>query len=130
MKSYVFTAALALFLALAFSGLSWADCGSSSVCSDVENSLAGSIEIEDITISWSTDEENSSIDYYRLLRYDCAQPETCSTVVATVNAVGTCNTLEEYDYQDTPPSTASSWSYVVEVWVDGSRVCSYDVTPE
>ena len=115
---------------LAMAPTTRAACTPTDVCTDVGNTFVGQIEVDAVTVSWSTNSESSSVDYYRILRYDCSTPETCSTVVTTVDAVGTCNTNEEYEYEDTPPAPVGSWTYVVEVWkTDETRACAHDTEP-
>ena len=106
-------------------------CGASEVCSDVSSSLAGQITIDLVTLTWSTDSENSSVTSYVIRRYNCGDPATCSTYVGTVTASGTCNVTQPYTFNNTPPAPVSQWTYTVEVWKsDGSRACAGDVVPQ
>ena len=123
--------ALLLVVPLLLPGRSVAACGGSAVCSDTSTSLAGQLGSESITISWSTDAEDSTVDYYVLRRYDCSTPSTCSDFVATIYTLGSCNTNEDYSYEDEPPTPLSSWTYTVEIWrTNGTRACTVDVVPE
>jgi len=104
-------------------------CGPPDVCDDVSSSYAGNLETSGVVLTWSTDDENSSVAYYRLLRYDCGTPETCTEFLATVSAVGTCSELEEYDWTDDDGD--SSWTYSLEVWNSSNvRECTVDTTPQ
>ena len=106
-------------------------CGQSDVCSDVSQSLVGQLDIDTVTVSWSTDDEDSTIGSYKVFRYDCETPNTCMVSVTTVTAVGSCGSTEDYSIEDDPPSPAGDWTYVVEVWTSASvRACAVDVVPE
>jgi hypothetical protein len=112
-------------------GSSWGACGAQAVCGDVSSSLAGVIVLDTVTLTWSTDDENTSVASYKILRYDCSNPNTCSVDVAAVPRSGTCGTLKVYTYDDQPPSPVGSWTYTVEVWkTDGSRACAVDIVPQ
>ena len=122
---------LALVAVLLAPSSSWATCGAQAVCGDVSTSLVGVIVLDTITLTWSTDDENSSIASYDIKRYDCSNPNTCSVDVATVTPSGTCGWLKVYTYDDHPPTPVGSWTYTVEVWkTDGSRACAIDTSPQ
>ena len=108
-----------------------AACGSTDVCIDVVGSLTGQINIETATIQidWSTNSEDSSIDRYVLKRYNCSQPETCTTTVATIYATGECSETESYTYTDSPAAPQTSWYYAVEVWRANVKACTVDNDP-
>ena len=125
-KTLILLAATALLLP----SLGWA-CGASSVCGDATSSFYGEVILEGVRLTWNTDAENSAITSYRLKRYNCSDPSTCSVTVATINHTGTCGVNESYDYTDHPPSPVSSWIYTLEVRrADGTRACAIDVTPQ
>ena len=95
------------------------------------DTLAGQIGVGGITISWTSDSETTDVDYYKVLRYDCGTPGTCSVDVETIDAIGSCGTGEFYSIEDDPPAPYSSWTYSVEVWrTDETRACAIDVVPE
>jgi len=108
-----------------------AACGPAAVCGDVAQSLYGGFIIDGVRLSWSTDDEDSTVAWYEVWRYDCANPQQCSVYVATKSATGECDTAEDYDQTDYPPGGAGDWTYVVEVWTTGNqRACAIDVVPE
>ena len=122
---------LCLVLLWLSSAAALADCDAKAVCEDVTDSLSGQINVEAITISWSSDAEGSDIDYYRVVRYDCNEPNLCTDEVEIVAAVGVCSQSMPYVVIDTPPAPVSSWTYSVEVWNTSSqRVCAIDVSPQ
>lgn len=105
-----------------------AACGVQDVCTDVLASFYGQVTVG-IVLTWDTDSEDSGVATYKLKRYDCTNPQTCTVDVTSIGAVGTCNDLEEYSYTDSPPS--GNWTYTLEVWTSGNtRACSVDVVPE
>lgn len=106
-------------------------CSAADVCTDVGNSLVGQINQQDIVITWSTSNEPGSGIAYRVKRYNCSDPPSCSSTVQNVPGAGTCGTLHGYQVTDTtPPTPLAQWRYSVEVISGGNRVCSYDVTPQ
>ena len=106
-------------------------CSLAGVCGDVNSSLSGTIVSEGITIAWGTNNENSQLGHYKILRYNCGNPMNCSVEVATVTPVGSCGTWQNYSYTDTPPTPVSQWKYTVEVWrSDNTRACAADTIPE
>ena len=108
--------------------LSWS-CGAAEVCSDLLSSLVATEVIDGVRLSWSTDSEDSSVDYYKIKRHNCGNPDTCSQDVTTVTAVGTCEEMEDYVCTDYPSAPFSQWTYTVEVWKPGSvRACGVDAT--
>lgn len=131
MKRLLIRLLILVFAIALFSVGSTSACGPPEVCADISTSLAGTLDLDSITLEWSTDDETSSIIEYRLHRYNCALPSTCSTLVVTIGRQGSCGTVEDYDYVDTPPSPASSWSYYVEVLKTGGQPqCQIHTDPE
>ena len=126
-KHHAFLAVLAL-AALVVPAVSSA-CGSSEVCTDVSTSLAGQLGGEAITLTWSTDSEDSSVTHYTIYRYDCGSRVTCTTYVTTVNVVGSCGE-EDYSYVDDPPGDLEDWEYSVSVYGGVIPYCTYFVDPE
>jgi hypothetical protein len=106
-------------------------CGPTAVCTETGATLTGVIVVQDVTISWSTDEENSDITSYVIRRYNCGNPNTCSTYVTSITPAGSCGTSHNYSYTDTPPTPVGQWIYTVEVWrVTATRACAIDVAPQ
>lgn len=108
-----------------------ATCGPTQVCIDVNSSFTGQVITDGIRLSWSSSHEDSNVAIYKLRRYNCSDPATCSVLVTTVGATGTCNTLQSYTYTDSPATPYSQWTYTLEVWKnDGSRACAVDTQPQ
>ena len=133
------TRAVAAFFALALLAPSAADaCGPRDVCADVINSLIGIVQsegfaptIDRVRLEWSSDSEKSAGLVYRISRYNCADPATCSTWVAFVNAVGTCGQEQFYQFTDTPPAPVEQWTYrLVVMRGNNAQFCSVDTVPE
>ena len=119
-----------LITVLLVPSLSWS-CGADDVCSDLPSSFQGVDIIEGIRLTWSTNSEDESVDYYKIKRYNCSNPDICSEVVTTVTAVGTCEDTELYVYTDYPSAPFSQWTYALEVWKPGSiRACGVDTEVE
>lgn len=124
----LFAISLLVVLSVATASPSLAACGPSEACTDIGATLTGTIETGgDIELTWETDKENSSVDYYRILRYET--DPIYSVVVTTVDAVGSCDTNEEYSYTDT--NGGSEYTYTLEVWTTTNfRQCAYDAVPQ
>ena len=123
----------ALAIVATLSATPAAACGSSATCSDVAASYHGEVIMDGIVLTWSTDDEDSSVGYYKLYRNDCPNnPGSCQVLVAYVQRAGSCGVTEDYTYTDHPASPLSAWHYTVEVWSPGGgvRSCSLDVDPE
>jgi len=131
MRSIRIAFLMVLISVLAAPDSSWASCGPAAVCGDTPVSFHGIIIFEGITATWSTDSEDSTVAYYKLKRYACANPATCSVDVATINAAGTCEQTQDYSYTDYPPAPVSSWTYTLEVWrSNDTRACGCDTIPQ
>lgn len=105
-------------------------CGPADVCADVGSSLNGEVIVGGIALSWSTDQEDSTVAGYYVWRYDCATPGTCATFVAAAPRAGLCSSEQPYEYIDHPAEPLSQWSYFVEVRrTDGTVACAHFVTP-
>ena len=130
-RSPIRSAFALLAVVLAASPSAWATCGPTQVCADASTSFNGQIVTEGVTVTWSTSHENSSVAYYKIKRYNCSTPNSCSVDVTTVMASGSCDQTQNYSYTDSPPSPVGSWTYTLEVWKsDGSRSCAIDVQPQ
>ena len=91
-------------------------CSASAVCSDVSSNFVGSIDADNIVVTWNTDAElSTAVREYRLSRYNCGTPETCTTNITTIQRRGSCGTTENYQYTDTPPTPLTQWTYKLEV---------------
>jgi hypothetical protein len=106
-------------------------CDVAAQCAQVAASLAGRAQpgltaSTMVRLRWLTRAETGS-GGYRLSRFDCDDPDECSTEIATISATGSCGKLRLHRLTDTPP-TAGAWSYRLEVLDSGGRsVCSTDV---
>lgn len=119
------TAALSLLIALAASAA--LACGPTAVCVDTSSSVTGTVIIEGVRVSWSTDDE-SGVASYKVRRFTCNDPSTCSTLVTTVTPVASCGTNHDYEVIDTSPGDAIGWT--VEIWAGAfTRTCAIDVEP-
>ena len=105
-------------------------CGTSAVVGDVANTLVGHIVQDGVKLDWETDDETSEVEEYKIYRYKCADPSTCSVYVTTITATGSCGTTEDYTHTDDPPDPDSDWTYTVEIWTSSERAGSVDVVPE
>src|SRR5262245_6164550 len=116
------TRALALSLAVVLATIlaspeRLAACGASAVCGDVAASLSGgAIDQDGLRFSWSTNDEDGTVDHYVLIRYNCTNSTSCYTTVATVYAGQSCNVDTPYQVDDYPPTPLDQWLYVLEVW--------------
>lgn len=107
-------------------------CGPTEACGDTASSLHGQVLTEGILLEWSTNDDNSAVGFYRLLRNNCpTDPTSCETQVAVIQRAGTCGTQHDYSYTDTPATPLSQWNYTVELWTSGNaRTCAIDVDPQ
>ena len=106
-------------------------CGVAAVCADAEASFTGTIVLEGIRLEWETDAEDSTIEKYKLSRYNCGTPASCSVYVGELAARGECNQLEDYIGYDAQHSDGP-WTYRLSVWTTGgqSPACEVDAVPE
>ena len=107
--------AVLVVLLLSFGAASVRACGPTLVCADVALSFIGILNSDNITLDWSTDDEPSSVGEYRLYRFNCGTPASCSTLVTTVQMAGSCGTDQAYEFVDSPPLPLGQWLYYLEV---------------
>jgi len=108
-----------------------ADCGAPKTCADATDSLSGELSGNGIVLRWDTNSENGNVAYYKVKRYDCADPTECSVTVDIVVATGSCGQTEQYSLEDDPPTPYDAWTYTLEVWrTNSSRRCAVDIVPE
>ena len=111
-----------------------ATCNLSEVCSDIGDSLIGTViqdglspGVQRVRLEWMSDSEQpGALAAYQLSRCDSS---TCQPIV-NVLPVGSCGSDQAYTYIDQPPAPVRRWSYRLDVLrVDGVVACSARVVP-
>ena len=102
-------------------------CGVSATCTDVHSSISGEVIMEGFRVTFGTDSPDSTVGYYRVMRWPSGSPELARQIGDVASYVD-CS-AHAYEKVDTTV-TSGSYVWAVQIWtpLGSSPECAYTVT--